>query len=77
MQKLKTFRSMHVSIHTQRIVKDISSNIINIISKETKSETEKLNKKILITLVAPSTPIEPVPITTIEHYIDPTRISLS
>jgi hypothetical protein len=68
---------MNVSIQSQRIVKDISSNIINIISKETKSETEKLNKKILITLVAPSTPIEHVPITTIKHYIDPTRISLS
>ena len=69
MQKLKTFRPMSmpmpistpipipIPIKSQRIVKDISGNIINIISKETKSETETETIKIVPSVSTPSIPL--------------------
>jgi hypothetical protein len=63
MQKLKTFRLM--SMKSQRIVKDIGGNIIKIISKETKSETETETIKIAPvpqTTLTPPALIPPIPL---------------
>jgi hypothetical protein len=71
MQKLKTFRPMSIPvpistpipIKSQRIVKDISGNIINIISKETKSETETIKiAPIPQTTLTPPALIPPIPL---------------
>jgi hypothetical protein len=57
--------STPIPIKSQRIVKDISGNIINIISKETKSETETETIKIAPvpqTTLTPPALIPPIPL---------------